>query len=568
MYFLALATDYDGTLATDGIVDRDTLEALRRFRETGRKTVMVTGRELPDLIRTFPEIDVFDRIVAENGALLYAPATREETMVAPAASEALVARLRRENVPVSVGRSIVATWQPHETAVLEAIRDLGLELQIIFNKGAVMVLPSGVNKASGLAAALADLALSPHNVVGVGDAENDHAFLGICGLAVAVQNALPMLKGEADIVTAGARGAGVRELMERIVAEDGELAPVARHGILLGRDRDGADVHLRANRAGLLLAGTSGIGKSTLATALTEGMADKRFQFCVFDPEGDYRELDNAVVLGDAQSGPRHQEVLDLLRNPDVNVVVNMLAVKMDERPGMFAKLLPELAEMRVASGRPHWLLIDEAHHLLPGPSHAVASTLPRELPAAILITVHPDMVSPDALASLGAAVALGDAAPSVLATFAGALGEEPPPPAPRPGKDEVLYWERGGGPPVPVLVAGPRQAHRRHTRKYAEGDLGPDKSFFFRGPENRLNLRVQNLRLFVQVAEGVDDATWEHHLRSGDYSAWFRTSIKDDALADEAAAVEEDRSLDAAESRRRIADAIAKRYTAPARAE
>ena len=48
---------------------------------------------------------------------------------------------------------------------------------MIFNKGAVMILPSGVNKATGLAAALEELGLSPHNVVGVGDAENDHAFL-------------------------------------------------------------------------------------------------------------------------------------------------------------------------------------------------------------------------------------------------------------------------------------------------------------------------------------------------------------------------------------------------------
>jgi hypothetical protein len=79
------------------------------------------------------------------------------------------------------------------------IRDLGLELNII-TKGAVMVLPPNINKAAGLQAALAELKLSGHNVVGVGDAENDHAFLQSCGCAAAVSNALPMVKTSADIV--------------------------------------------------------------------------------------------------------------------------------------------------------------------------------------------------------------------------------------------------------------------------------------------------------------------------------------------------------------------------------
>jgi HAD superfamily hydrolase (TIGR01484 family) len=86
---------------------------------------------------------------------------------------------------------IVATWTPHEQVVLDTIRALGLELQVIFNKGAVMVLPSGVNKAFGLRAALAELALSAHNTVAIGDAENDHALLAECELGVAVDNALP-----------------------------------------------------------------------------------------------------------------------------------------------------------------------------------------------------------------------------------------------------------------------------------------------------------------------------------------------------------------------------------------
>ncbi|QEL20368.1 HAD family hydrolase [Limnoglobus roseus] len=220
MRYLALATDYDGTVAHDGILDEKTLTALDRFRASGRKLIMVTGRELDDLFATCPHIDRFDRIVAENGALVYDPATKNVRLLTEPPPAKFIDRLKKEGVPLSVGRSIVATVEPHEHAVLAAIRDLGLEWHVIFNKGSVMALPSGVTKATGLVPTLADLAIPLEQVVGVGDAENDHAFLTLCGCAVAVANALPAVKERADLVTAGARGFGVTELIDRILADD------------------------------------------------------------------------------------------------------------------------------------------------------------------------------------------------------------------------------------------------------------------------------------------------------------------------------------------------------------
>jgi phosphoglycolate phosphatase (TIGR01487 family) len=203
MLFVALAVDYDGTLAHEGRVDQTAIAALEKVKKSGRKVILVTGRELPDLQRAFTGIEIFDLIVAENGAILFDPAQKKEEQLSPPPVDRLVALLReREVAPLSVGRSIVATWEPHETAVLEAIRDLELELHIIFNKGAVMVLPANVNKASGLKQALKRLSLSPHNVVGIGDAENDQAFLAACGCAVAVANALQSVKEKADFVVA------------------------------------------------------------------------------------------------------------------------------------------------------------------------------------------------------------------------------------------------------------------------------------------------------------------------------------------------------------------------------
>jgi uncharacterized protein YjlB len=175
-----------------------------------------------------------------------------------------------------VGNSIVATWEPHQTTVLEVIKTMGVGLEIIFNKGAVMILPSGVNKATGLAAALQDLRLSPHNVVGVGDAENDHAFLKVCGCSVAVDNAIPAVKDTADLIMRGSRGKGVEQLIDRMIKRDHGIVSRRHDGIVLG-SAGGDDIYLSPTDT-VLIAGSSGIGKSTLATALTERFVEGKFQ--------------------------------------------------------------------------------------------------------------------------------------------------------------------------------------------------------------------------------------------------------------------------------------------------
>jgi HAD superfamily hydrolase (TIGR01484 family) len=221
MRYLALACDYDGTLAHDGLVAESTLDALQRLLTYGRRLVMVTGRELDDLGKTFTHLHLFERIVVENGGLLYAPSAGRERLLAEPPPQTFIDRLRARGVaPVSVGRVIVATWHPFENIALDTIREMGLELQVIFNKGAVMILPTGVNKATGLSAALEEMSLYPGQVVGVGDAENDHAFLSLCGVSAAVANALPAIKERADIVLQADHGAGVVELIDRMIKDD------------------------------------------------------------------------------------------------------------------------------------------------------------------------------------------------------------------------------------------------------------------------------------------------------------------------------------------------------------
>jgi hydroxymethylpyrimidine pyrophosphatase-like HAD family hydrolase len=215
-----LATDYDDTLATTGRIAPEVVEGLRRVRGSGRRVLLVTGRELDDLLRVCPEIQLFERVVAENGAVLYRPGTKETVLLADPPPRAFCETLKRKGVPFSVGRVVVGTRVPYDELILESIRKLGLELQVIFNKGAVMVLPSGTNKATGLQSALDELRVSPARVVAVGDAENDHALLRMCGCGVAVANAIPSLRKEADIVTHAKNGKGVLEVIEGMLARD------------------------------------------------------------------------------------------------------------------------------------------------------------------------------------------------------------------------------------------------------------------------------------------------------------------------------------------------------------
>jgi hydroxymethylpyrimidine pyrophosphatase-like HAD family hydrolase len=219
MRYLVFATDYDGTLAHDGRVDDRTVAALERLRATGRRLVLITGRIRVDLERVFPRLDLFHLVVAENGGTLWRPGGEERRLADPPPA-AFLDVLRERGVPFDVGHVVVATVEPHETAVLQGIRELGLDLQLVFNKGAVMVLPPGVTKASGLAAALQMLGLTAGDAVAIGDAENDIAMLTASACGVAVKNALPSVQQVADVVTVGARGEGVVEIVEALLADD------------------------------------------------------------------------------------------------------------------------------------------------------------------------------------------------------------------------------------------------------------------------------------------------------------------------------------------------------------
>jgi HAD superfamily hydrolase (TIGR01484 family) len=559
--YLALATDYDNTLTSDGRLSGAARGALERLRASGRHAILVTGRRLDDVLRACGCGGLFDCIVAENGGVVYETRSKDLALLGAPPPEQFVAALRRRGVaPLELGKVIVATHAPQQAVVIETIRELGLELQVIFNLNALMVLPAGVNKGAGLKLALRKLGMSPHETVAVGDAENDHSLLTLAECPVAVANAIDSIKGVAALVTRGDAGNGVVELIDQLIANDLEHvdAGLTRRYVALGTRAGGETVWLQPYGHNVLVAGYSGSGKSTLASGLIERLAERHYQVCAVDPEGDYVNLKSLVTIGDELHAPGVAEILAVLRDPYVHANASLLGIPLADRPAYFADLVPHLRAMRTRTGRPHWLVVDEAHHLLPRHwGHT-----PQYLTESVFVTVHPDHLAPSILASVDVVVAVGRSPERTLGKFAAARGLPAPELRPAHAEGQVACWfVRSGEAPFPMHPIPGKAERIRHHRKYAEGDVRY-KSFYFRGPSGKHNLKAQNLNIFCQIAEGIGEETWLFHLRRHDYSRWMRDVIRNRSLAAAIEEIERRPDLSPAQTRALVRAAVEARYT------
>ena len=415
------------------------------------------------------------------------------------------------------------------------------------------------------------MGLSRHNTVAIGDAENDHAFLSVCECAVAVADAIPALRDRADYVTRGLASRGTVEFIEEHLVNDlAQLVPgLARHALTLGEADDGSPLLLSPHTTNLLIVGPSGSGKSTLTTLLIERLIDAERSVCLLDPEGDYltlAEVPSVVVLGGAgeRTLPTMDELAQLLAEPGHSLALNLSAMSKSEKVDYAAKVLAMVAASRTKSGLPHWIIVDEAHHVFPPDgSRAAEALLPFAGPSCLITLEVGELArdlwpginavaSPDLAACADAVRALRPAAGPPSATSAAALAS---------GQGVLARLNDGATPElVRFNVARHRIQHRRHVRKYAEGNLPEDRSFYFRGPEGKLNLRAANLTRFVELAGGVDLETWTHHEKAGDYATWFETAIKGPELAAEVAELTR-AARSREDSRQRVLDLIRQRY-------
>ena len=218
---------------------------------------------------------------------------------------------------------------------------------------------------------------------------------------------------------------------------------------------------------------------------MLERILEGDYQVCVFDPEGDYSEFRSAVVFGDAKAAPQPAEFVKLQERPEDSFVINMLAVLVDDRPALLSDFILAIANLRTKIGHPHWVLMDEAHHLLPAERDLSATASLESLPPVILVTVDLTTLAIDALRTVDDIFAVGDKASEAIAGFAHALSIATPElPREPPGKGEALSWRRSAGGRAQIMKShAPVEKAERHIRKYAEGALGEDKSFYFRVP-------------------------------------------------------------------------------------
>jgi len=390
-----VATDYDGTIAERNTVSESTARALERVRATGRTLLLVTGRMLPDLQRVCPDADrMFDAVVAENGAVVYFPGRREVRRLGDAPEPALLHALRRRGVRFDVGSAIVATDTSFAEAALAAIRETGVERTLVFNKAALMLLPGGVTKGTGLAAVLGALELSPHNMVGIGDAENDHAFLAMSECAVAVGDAVPALRERADYVTRAPAARGVVEFIDEHLLRDlVDIVPtLTRHHLALGERPDGVPVAVAAHATRLLVVGPTPTGTGTLTGVLAERILESGRSLVLLDPEGDHRTLaalERVVVFGGTGEPalPAPGALDQLLRHPRTSLVLDLSALSLADQVGYATTALAVVATVRSTTGLPHWLIIDEAHRVLPAEGSPAAALLQPGAESLALIT-------------------------------------------------------------------------------------------------------------------------------------------------------------------------------------
>ena len=370
----AFATDYDGTIADANRVAEPTAQALERVRATGRKVLLVTGRMLPDLRSVCPDIDrMFDAVVAENGALVYFPDRRELRTLGDPPEPALIEALRRRGVRFDLGAAILATDAPFAEATLAAIQETGVNRTLVFNKGALMLLPGGVTKGTGLNVALAALELSPHNMVGIGDAENDHAFLALSECAVAVADAVPALRERADYVTRAPSAAGVVEFIEEHLLHDlvATHPRLTRHDLRLGEQGEGPPVTVPAHGTRLLIVGPSGSGKSTLTGVLAERVIEGGRTCCCSIRRATIARWPSSSVWScsaaraSARCPPPAKSTSCCVSRRRVSVL-DLSAMSRSEKVAYATTVLATVATVRSSLGLPHWLVVDEAHHVFP----------------------------------------------------------------------------------------------------------------------------------------------------------------------------------------------------------
>ncbi len=532
----AIALDYDGTLTETDSLTAETLEAVRETRRRGQAVLLVTGRILSELRAVFPAVEKeFDAIVAENGAVLAdADGIRDlATPVDPALARALTHR----DIPVRQGRVLLACDTEHLGAVFEEIARLDVDCQVVRNRAAMMVLPGGVTKGTGLQQALGNLGISRHSTLAVGDAENDHALLEACELGVAVANAVDALKRGADLVLPAADGAAVTALLRGPIVGGTETLRPRKYRLTLGRDAQGNPVRIPASQVNLLLAGASCSGKSYLAGLLVEQLVRMSYSVLVVDLEGDHQGLvDRRGILGvgGPEPLPSTAHLTALLRHRFGSVVLDLSRHDPDEQQAYLFEIAPAIMAQRAVTGLPHWIFFEEAQ-TLPLGLGLWGDAIRAGERGFCFSTFRPDRL-PEVVGRAVDHVVFtegeGSGAEEALRYVVRASGQT---------EDRIVSGGARGAatlidasqtePPTRFVVGRRSSGHVRHWHKYIDGQLPEPLRFYFASADQ--GQVAGNLREFHRKLGTCQPVTIDEHARRHDFSRWIGEVLKDRELTE-----------------------------------
>jgi hydroxymethylpyrimidine pyrophosphatase-like HAD family hydrolase len=575
VFFKALACDFDGTLASDDRIGPAVRDALERARKARLRLILVTGRTFFELTRVCDCIELFDAVVAENGAVIYYPGSAMIRDQGPPVPNRLLGELDRRGIYYQVGRVIVGIARGDETGVKEALAAAGVTRDLIYNRAALMLLPAGVSKGSGMQHVLRFLGLSPHDVLALGDAENDLPLFDACGFSGCPGDSLPAVRERVDWVFPGAHGDGIAAaITEQILQDRLAVEQSPRHRVPVGWVAATSEpVTIPARGVNVLIHGDPHSGKSWLAGALVERLVGARYAVCVIDPEGDYRVLARlrGVTWIEIQAPKDVDRALDgLVRAPSASAVLDLSLLPHAAKVALIERALLRIRVIRRLVGRPHWVLIDEAHYSL-HEEGVSADALGLEDRGFCFVTYRPSWLREPVARAVNVFILarttgseelgiLGAALPAAVGE-GGALSET----LSRLPRGEFLLVQRDANRHLSALtfVAAPRQTvHVRHLMKYIDACVPPGREFLFRSADGHVRGAADSLQSFRRVVATTPDEVLTHHAGRGDFSRWVRDMFADAELARQLRKIEARwHRGELTDLRRAIGDLITVRY-------
>lgn len=544
MYCCVLACDFDGTIADDGRIAPEVVATLADARTRGMVVILVTGRVLEDLRLADVDLSGFDAVVAENGAVVWFPSQARMIQLGDAPPARFFGELRARGIPFHVGAVVVGLSDSHASQTLELVRTFGLDCQLIFNRAALMLLPSGVSKATGVRRALEELGRSEHNMIAFGDAENDLPLLAAAQLGVAARSAVPALAAVADERLTQPGGAGVVPYVHRLLGRGGIAETSERTAVTIGRDSAGRPAGLPGSGLNLMITGDPRAGKSWLAGLFAERLLDAGYRLCIIDPEGDHTALGKrprTLVFGHAAPLPTPGAVPSVLRDTCLSLVLNLARLPHPAKRAYVDELLCALQGVRRETGIPHWIVIDEAHYFCHEASPCVcARRFDAQTGSFVFVTYRPSLVAGLIHDGVGAYLIAPTAIEDERYFMTGLLRARGPEDV--VAHDALAEVERqrvgllrvdGVRPSWRVFTPSDRlSVHAHHGRKYADARLPDDKAFRFLCGNGQVMAVAHNMIEFCQVVQSAEMASLRHHLLHGDFSRWVADVLGDADLA------------------------------------